>query len=212
MNACPRRMRRGLYLLTPDEPDTARLLARVRPLLAAGIAALQYRNKAANAGLRHEQAQRLLLLCREYGVPLIINDDWRLAAAIGADGAHLGQSDGELSAARAALGDAAILGASCYDDLARAERAAAEGADYLAFGAFFASDTKPLARRARPSLLSDAARFELTRVAIGGIRPDNAAPLIHAGADCVAVLGAVFEAPDPVAAAHAFHSVFDESP
>ena len=139
MIALPERPLRGLYLLTPDETDTTRLLARVLPLLDAGAAMLQYRNKQADAALRREQAVALLVECRARAIPLIVNDDWPLAVAIDADGAHLGEDDGELREARAALGHKRILGASCYDDLARAERAAAAGVDNLAFGAFFAS-------------------------------------------------------------------------
>ena len=209
MNLIPAWPRRGLYLITPDEPDTARLLARVRPLLGLGVALLQYRNKPAGAALRREQAHSLLWLCRDAGVPLIVNDDWRLAAEIGADGAHLGADDGELRAARTVLGAGSILGASCYNDLARAERAAADGASYLAFGAFFASGTKPMARRAELSLLRDAASFGLPRVAIGGITPDNARSVIAAGADFIAVIGAVFGAPDPIATTHNLVSCFE---
>lgn len=204
--------RRGLYLLTPDDANTARLLARVRPLLDAGVAMLQYRNKQAGARLRREQARALLAECRARAIPLVINDDWRLAAELGADGAHLGEDDGQLREARAALGQDRILGASCYADLARAETAAAAGATYLAFGAFFASGTKPLARRADPSLLRTAARFGLPRVAIGGITADNARGLVSAGADLLAVIGAVFDAPDPAAAVRALHSCFDSPP
>lgn len=203
---------RGLYLLTPDEPDTARLLARVAPALEAGVAWLQYRNKAASTILRREQAAALLALCRPLDVPVIINDDWRLAADLGADGAHLGAEDGELQQARAALGEYALLGASCYNDFARAERAAEQGADYLAFGAFFASGTKPLARRADLSLLPRARALGRPVVAIGGISPDNGASLVAAGADLLAVLGAVFDAPDPAAAVRAFHSCFEARP
>lgn len=202
--------RRGLYLLTPDDPDTDRLLGRVRPLLATGVALLQYRNKGADTALGRVQASALLPLCREFATPLLINDDWRLAADLGADGAHLGEHDGEIAAARRALGDAAILGASCYDRLDLAERAADAGASYVAFGAFFTSGTKPGARRAEPRLLTDAARLALPRVAIGGITPDNGRLLVSAGADLLAVIGAVFDAPDPVAVVRAFHSCFEE--
>src|SRR5690606_23911544 len=141
--------------LTPDDTDTGRLLARVEAVLAHA-ALLQYRNKRADAALADEQIAALLLLCHGHGVPLLVNDDWRLARARGADGAHLGEDDGDLRAAREALGDGAILGASCYDSLARAEAAAAAGADYLAFGACFPSPTKPNARRATPGLLRQA--------------------------------------------------------
>lgn len=202
---------RGLYLITPDEPDSDRLLERVRPALAAGARWLQYRNKSADADLRRRQAEPLLSLCRGYAVPLVINDDWRLAADIGADGAHLGADDGDLAAARAALGPTALLGASCYDEFARAERAIAAGASYVAFGAFFPSDTKPLARRANVDLLRRATGLPVPTVAIGGIRPDNAGSLLAAGADLLAVIGAVFDAPDPAMAVRDFLSRFPES-
>ena len=208
MNPLPAWPRRGLYLITPDEPDTARLLARVTGPLTAGPALLQYRNKAANAALRREQAAALLPFCRSAGVPLLINDDWSLAAELGADGAHLGEDDGGLAQARAALGPEAILGASCYNEMARAEAAAMAGANYLAFGAFFPSGTKLLARRADPSLLQASAALGLPRVAIGGITPDNGHLLVTAGADLLAVIGGVFDAPDPTAAAHAYGRCF----
>jgi thiamine-phosphate pyrophosphorylase len=201
--------RRGLYLITPDEPDTSRLLVRVVGPLAAGPALLQYRNKGADAALRREQVMALLPLCRAAGVPLLVNDDWPLAAELGAEGAHLGEGDGELAQARAALGPGAILGASCYNEIARAEAAATNGASYLAFGAFFPSGTKPLARRADPALLQASARLGLPRVAIGGITPDNGALLVAAGADLLAVIAGVFDAPDPTAAAHAYARCFD---
>jgi thiamine-phosphate pyrophosphorylase len=199
---------RGLYLITPDEPDTDRLLARVRPVLGEAVL-LQYRNKAVEAGRRREQATALNTLCRTAGVPLIVNDDAPLAEAVGAAGVHLGEHDGEVAAARRRLGVEAIIGVSCYDDLARAHAAAAAGADYIAFGAFFPSGTKPNARRATPALLRDSAGLGLPRVAIGGITPDNGGSLVQAGADLLAVIGGVFDAADPVAAAQAFRACFD---
>ncbi|GAB3102998.1 thiamine phosphate synthase [Lysobacter terrae] len=208
----PRWPRRGLYAITPDEPDTDRLLARVRPVLQAGASWLQYRNKPASEDLRAEQAMALLPLCRNAGVPLIINDDWALAAAIGAAGAHLGEDDGEIALARHELGPDCILGASCYDDARLARQAIFAGASYIAFGAFFPSPTKPNARRAMPELLTETAVLGVPRVAIGGITPDNARPLIVAGADLVAVISGVFDAPDPAAATRAYLSCFEESP
>lgn len=199
---------RGLYAITPDQPDTERLLADVALVLGAGASWLQYRNKLASAATRQIQATALLPICRRHGVPLIINDDWQLAAAIGADGAHLGEDDGQLGPARAALGASAILGASCYDRLDLAQRAVAEGASYVAFGAFFPSSTKPLARRASSALLGDAAGLGVPRVAIGGITPDNARGLIAAGADLVAVISGVFDAPDPAEATRAYLDCF----
>lgn len=199
---------RGLYAITPDEPDTPRLLARVEPVLRGGAVWLQYRNKQASAALRAEQARALLPLCARHGVPLIINDDWMLAREIGAAGAHLGEDDGDIAAARAALGDDALIGASCYDRIDLARDAVAAGAGYVAFGAFFASPTKPHARRAQVSLLADAASLGVPRVAIGGVTPDNAASLVAAGADLVAVISAVFETADPASATRAFARCF----
>lgn len=188
--------------------DTGELLRRVATVLAAGTALLQYRNKTAAPDLRDAQAAALLPLCRRHRVPLIINDDVELALRLGADGVHLGGGDGDLRAARARLGPAAIVGASCYADLARAARAADAGASYLAFGALFPSPTKPDAPRATPQLLRDAARFGLTRVAIGGITADNAGIAIDAGADLIAVISGVFDAPDPAAAVRAYRACF----
>lgn len=202
---------RGLYVITDDDPDTTRLLLRAEIVLRAGASWLQYRNKRADDQSRERQARELQPLCQRYGVPLIINDDWRLAALIGADGAHLGSDDGDLAAARDALGPDALLGASCYDDIALAQRAVACGADYVAFGAFFPSPTKPHARRATPSLLGATELAPATRVAIGGITPDNARPLIAAGADLIAVISGVFGAADPAAATRAYLSCFDNS-
>ena len=203
----PARIGTGLYLLTPDEPDTRKLLARVAAVLGEARL-LQYRNKAADARLRREQAQALQPLCREAGVPLLINDDAELALRTGADGVHLGEDDGDPRSARALLGADAIVGVSCYDDPGRARAAAAAGADYVAFGAFFPSATKPGARHASPSLLRQAAPLGLARVAIGGITPDNGRALVDAGADLLAVISGVFDAPDPPAAARAYRALF----
>jgi len=198
---------RGLYLITPEEPDTARLLARVAAILPQATW-LQYRQKEADADLRLAQATALQTLCAQAGVPLIINDDVALMEAVGAAGVHLGEDDGDLAAARHRLGAHAIVGASCYDDGLLAERAVAAGASYVAFGAFFPTTSKITTRRATPALLADATRLGVPRVAIGGITPDNMGPLVAAGADLVAVIGGVFEAPDPVAAAIAYRHAF----
>ena len=203
---------RGLYLLTPDEMDTARLVARVAAVLCEKPALLQYRNKLADAALRREQALALLPLCQASHVPLLINDDWQLAADIGAAGAHLGRGDGALAQARRGLGPTAILGASCYDQLDLALKAHEAGATYVAFGAFFDSGTKPHARRAPLGLLAQARAFGLPTVAVGGITPDNARIVLAAGADLVAVLGAVFEAANPAAATRALVSCFNPDP
>lgn len=200
-------LKRGLYLITPDDPDPSQLFARTRPLLAFA-SCLQLRNKAMDADALRVAGIALRSACKDAGVTLLINDDAALAAELGADGVHLGEHDGDIASARRLLGDDAIIGASCYDDIERARRLAAEGASYLAFGAFFPSPTKPNARRASLQLLRDSAHLGLPRVAIGGITPDNAPSLVDAGADLVAVISGVFDAPDPVAAARAYLSLF----
>lgn len=202
-------LRNGLYLITPDDPDGERLLARTLPLLPFA-SCLQLRNKGMGVDALHDIGARLRVACATAGVVFIVNDDPRLAHALAADGVHLGENDGAIVEARAMLGDAAIIGASCYNDLQRARDAVAAGADYIAFGAFFPSTTKPGARRASIELLRDSARLGVPRVAIGGITPDNARLLVDAGADLAAVISGVFDAADPVAAARAYLSCFKD--
>lgn len=206
----------GLYAITPDQPDTATLLGQVEQALQGGVRLLQYRNKTAQAPLQREQARRLLALCREFGAKLIINDDLVLALAIGADGVHLGREDGKLAAARAALGPDKLLGVSCYTDLSRAREAAGCRADYVAFGSFFASNTKPGAPRAPLDLLRQA-RAELNLptlsiAAIGGINLAYAPQLIAAGANLLAVITDLFDAPDIRAHAAAYDALFTAQP
>jgi thiamine-phosphate pyrophosphorylase len=200
-------MRSGLYLITPDDTDTDALLSRVQSVLPFA-ACLQYRNKRADDDLRRTQASALAAACRDAGVPFIVNDDAHLARDVKADGVHLGEHDGAIADARALLGPGALIGLSCYDSLQRARDGVSAGADYIAFGAFFPSTTKPNARRATLDLLRDAAPLRTPRVAIGGITPDNARPLVAAGADLIAVVSGVFDAPDPVAAARACRALF----
>ena len=202
-------LQRGLYLITPDDPDPTRLLARTRPLLPFA-SCLQLRNKVMDAASLREAGAGLRAACAEAGIPFIVNDDAILAADLGADGVHLGEEDGGIAAARMLLGERAIIGVSCYDDIERARMLAAEGADYIAFGAFFPSPTKPGARRASLRLLQDSAELGLPRVAIGGITPDNARTLVDAGADLLAVISGVFDAAHPIAAARAYLSNFED--
>lgn len=203
----------GLYAVTPDDSDSDRLLGLVEQVLAGRPALLQYRNKLATPALRRSQAVAVQALCRCAGVPLLINDDLALALEIGADGAHLGRDDGDPARARHALGAGRILGVSCYDEWPRAEAGARAGADYVAFGAMFASSTKPLAARA-PFALIERARRELALpvAAIGGITLDNAAQVVAAGADLVAVITDVFAARDPAARAAAYRPLWDGPP
>jgi thiamine-phosphate pyrophosphorylase len=197
---------RGLYVITDGpRPDLVEVVAKA---LAGGARLVQYRDKSADDTRRLSEASALQALCTAHGVPMIINDDVALALAAGASGVHLGEDDGDLAAARAVLGPDAIIGVSCYDSLERARELAAAGADYLAFGAFFPSPTKPHARRASFELLRQAAALGLPRVAIGGITPDNGQPLIDAGADYLAVISAVFGDPDVQGAAARFAQLF----
>jgi len=208
-----KRVIRGLYAVTPDEADTAMLCEKVAAALRGGINALQYRNKSAPASLRLTQGRVLLELCQSHGVPLIVNDHVDLAQTIGADGVHLGGEDGAAREARAALGPSSILGISCYDQLGFARIAEEAGADYVAFGSFFPSSIKPDAVRPPLSLLTEA-RTTLTVpvVAIGGITLDNAAALITHGAAGIAVISALFAAPDIERTAQAFSRLFATPP
>lgn len=169
---------------------------------------LQYRDKSGAAARRRSEAEALLAICNAHGALCIINDDVDLAHAVCAHGVHLGEQDDDLLHARDTLGPHAIIGVSCYDDLGRARAATRQGADYLAFGAFYPSPSKPQARRAHPQLLRDARDFGLPLVAIGGITPDNGTDLIAAGADFLAVISGVFAAPDTEAAARRYSALF----
>lgn len=201
---------RGLYLITPEQTDDELLLRQVAAVLPARPALLQYRCKRLPWAARLAQACALAELCRRHAVALIINDDLALASAVGATGVHLGHEDTELAQARDILGPDAVIGVSCYDNPVLAEQAAAGGANYIAFGAFFPSPTKPNARRATLELLRTSARLGLPRVAIGGICVDNAEPLVRAGADLLAVISGVFDAPDPPAAARQLQALYDQ--
>jgi thiamine-phosphate pyrophosphorylase len=188
----------GLYVLTPDGADTQRLADQVHAALAGGASAVQYRNKTAPPDVRLEQARALRAACAADGAIFIVNDDVELAAAVEADGVHLGRDDATVAAARKRLGSEAMIGVSCYDSLARAEAAVGAGADYIAFGSFFASSVKPDAVHADVTLLSAARqRWNVPVVAIGGITSANASLLIAAGADAVAVISDVFGSADP---------------
>jgi thiamine-phosphate pyrophosphorylase len=187
----------GLYAVTPDELNTELLCKQVEAALKGGAALLQYRNKAADATLRLRQASALLALCRSFAVPLIINDHLDLCAQIDADGLHLGATDCDLGAARRLLGTDKIIGASCYNQLDLAIKAEAAGSSYVAFGACFSSGTKPNAPVISLNLFTEAKqKIAIPLVAIGGITLENAPSILQAGADAVAVVGALFDAVD----------------
>jgi thiamine-phosphate pyrophosphorylase len=193
---------RGLYAITPEE---AGILDKVRSALEGGIALLQYRSKKPDVG----EAREIAALAREYHVPLIVNNDVELALELGADSAHLGREDGDLRSARNKLGSK-ILGASCYASLDAARAAVAAGADYIAFGSVFASPTKPEAVRAPLSLFREARSLGVPLCAIGGITLENASSVVGAGADLLAVISDLFDAPDTSARARAYARLFHE--
>lgn len=198
----------GLYAVTPDLHDTAQLTRLVEAVLRGGAQLLQYRNKSADYAKKREQATALMWLCDDYDVPFIINDHVLLCVELDADGVHLGASDGDIAAARRLLGAHKLIGASCYNRIELARLAKAQGADYVAFGACFDSGTKPAAVRAPLELFTEAATLDLPTVAIGGIRAENAASVIVAGADSIAVVDALFGADDPEQAARTFSDLF----
>jgi len=203
---------RGLYAVTPECADGARLLADVEAALAGGCRIVQFRDKESAMPERVARAQALRRLTRRFGACLLINDDLALTVLCDADGAHLGKEDGNLRAARAMLGPEKILGASCYADLAAAHAADAAAVDYVAFGAVYPSPTKPNAARAGSELFTQAkAALQARTCAIGGITLANAPPLIAAGADLLAVITDLFSAPDIAARAAAYQRLFEEA-
>jgi thiamine-phosphate pyrophosphorylase len=190
--------------------DTAALLARTEQALQGGARLLQYRNKEANAALKLQQATELLRLCDRYGCLFIVNDSVEVAMKIGAPGVHLGREDGDLAQARKLLGPDVVLGASCYGQIQLAEQARDAGVDYVAFGAAYASPTKPGNKRAPLALYREAQRIGLPVVAIGGITLENAQPLVDAGVDALAVITALYNAPDIAAAARGFAALYEK--
>ena len=198
---------RGLYAITPDIPDRSRLKNLVQKAIDGGIAALQYRCKGLPSSARLDEAGMFAAMCRAKDVTFIVNDDPGIAISADADGVHLGRDDDDPAATRSKLGGK-LLGISCYDSLAAARAAVAAGADYVAFGSVFASATKPAAVRAPLSLFAEARPLGVPLVAIGGITLENAPQLVQAGADALAVISDLFDAPDVAARARAYGKLF----
>lgn len=183
----------GLYAITDSRlTPAATLIASVEAAIRGGTVMIQYREKSAPMAERLAQARNLQSVCAAANIPLLINDDVELAKRVGAAGVHLGQTDGSASEARRLLGDNAIIGITCHADLALAKAAKEGGADYLAFGRFFTSSTKPEASAAAIDILATAKKFNRPVTAIGGITTDNGERLIRAGADILAVVGGLF--------------------
>lgn len=198
------RFPKGLYGVTPEWDDTDKLLEAVSAATNGGMVALQWRRKTATPEAGLEQVRRLAAHCRGLGLLFIVNDDWRLAALIDADGVHLGRDDGSVAQVRLALGSEKIIGCSCYNQQQLAIQALKDDVDYIAFGAMYPSSVKPDAVRAtledveqgRMLVESSRARPRAAVVAIGGITADNAGPVVHAGADSIALISGLFESDD----------------
>ncbi len=206
-------MLKGLYGVTDGQllPDDRILLEAVEAALRGGMKVLQYRDKSLDADKRLRQASMLRVLCHSYQALFIINDDIELAADVEADGVHLGQQDGSIAEARQRLGDYAIIGISCEGSVEQADTAVQHGANYIAFGRFFPSRTKPDAKPADLSLLPTVKKaFTVPVVAIGGITMDNAAQLIEAGADMIAVVHNLFASTDIESRAREFSTLFNQ--
>ena len=197
---------RGLYVIADSSlPQTS---SKVEQALQGGVKLVQIRDKRPHPDI--DAMRAIAKVCRQFEVPLLINDDIELALQVDADGVHLGQSDTKLAEARQQLGENAIIGITCHDQIELAKQAEAGGADYVAFGRFFPSQTKPEAPPAAIDILRQAKReLHIPVVAIGGITPDNGASLIQAGADMLAVIHAVFGQEDVTTAAQKFSQLFE---
>ena len=200
----------GLYVITAETSGHNHdVVSRAELAIDGGASIVQYRNKLADPESRIREAVALAKLCRGRKIPFLVNDDLELARVAGADGVHLGQDDATLREARSLLGSDTIIGISCYDCLDLAQRAEADGADYIAFGSFFQSTTKPDAARATLELLQRAREeLDIPIVAIGGITPENGRHLIDAGAHSLAVINGVFGQADILAAAQNYVRLF----
>jgi thiamine-phosphate pyrophosphorylase len=200
---------RGLYAVTPEGARTDSLVERTRLCLEGGARIVQYRAKSLAPALALEQARSLAHECRRADALFIVNDSVELALAAGADGVHLGREDGDPREARARM-PRAVIGVSCYADPQRARDAAAAGASYVGIGSIFASSTKPHAAHAPLEIVARAkAAGGLPVAAIGGITPANAARVVDAGADMLAVISALYDAADVTAAARSLSRLFD---
>lgn len=200
---------RGLYVITDPQLCKDNLLEKVEQAIIGGAQIVQYRNKLASEQQRLDEAMALNQLCQKHQRLFIINDDVTLTQQVNADGVHIGQTDTSLQQARKILGEEKIIGISCNNQLQWAIEAQQLGADYVAFGRFFSSQTKPQAPQAEIELLQQAKeQLAIPVVAIGGITPDTASTLLKAGADMLAVINAIFAQTDIAGAARQFRLQF----
>ena len=185
---------RGLYAITPDMADLNALVRKTQWAIEGGAFMVQYRSKIQDRDVKMQQCAAILRLCREYKIPCIVNDDVEMCRILDADGVHLGEKDDNIAEVRRILGDDAIIGSSCYDQLNRANEAQKEGATYVAFGAVFPTTTKPHAPRAALALLREAkSQIQIPVIAIGGITVNNAHEVIETGIDAIAVITSLYE-------------------
>ena len=200
----------GLYAITDAELIASdKFVFTIEQSLRGGASVIQYRDKSADNEKRFQQASALKALCDQYNAYFIINDDIDLVLEVNADGIHIGKDDTSLTAARKKLGQNKIIGVSCYNRFDLALQANEQGADYIAFGSFFASPTKPNAVKAELSLLSEAKqKLGIPICAIGGINLNNAPQLVLAGADMLAVISSIFAEQDTNLASEKFSQLF----
>ena len=201
---------RGIYAITDCANTTEQeLLGKSEAILKTGVSLFQYRNKSSNQHKKKKLAQELQSLCHQYNTPFIVNDDVSLARDISADGVHLGKDDDDISLARKTLGSR-IIGISCYNDINRAIEAEKADADYIAFGAFFPSVTKPDAKHADVELVTQAkSQLSIPVVAIGGITPENGKQLVDANIDYLAVISGLYSASDTIGATQSYNDLFE---
>jgi len=202
---------KGLYAITPDSADLNTLIQKTKSAIEGGAFMVQYRSKIQDRDVKMQQCAAILRLCREHNVPCIVNDDVEMCRTLKADGVHLGEEDDNIAEVRHILGDDAIIGSSCYDQLDRAKSAQKEGASYVAFGAMFPTSTKPNAPRATLALLKEAKReIQIPIVAIGGITMNNAHNVIKTGIDAIAVITSLYEAKSIKETAETFAKMFHQ--
>jgi len=202
---------KGLYAITPDSADLNTLIQKTKSAIEGGAFMVQYRSKIQDRDVKMQQCAAILRLCREYEIPCIVNDDVEMCRVLEADGVHLGEKDDNIAEVRHILGEDAIIGSSCYDQLDRAKSAQKEGASYVAFGAMFATSTKPNAPRASLALLKEAKReIQIPIVAIGGITVNNAHDVIKTGIDAIAVINSLYEAKSIKETAETFVKMFHQ--
>jgi thiamine-phosphate pyrophosphorylase len=200
---------KGLYAITPDMADLNTLIQKTQLAIEGGAFMVQYRSKIHDRDVKMQQCAAILRLCHEYKIPCIVNDDVDMCRILEADGVHLGEKDDNIADVRRILGEDAIIGSSCYDQLNRAKQAQNEGASYVAFGAMFETLTKPNAPRATLELLREAkSQIKIPVVAIGGITMNNAHDVIETGIDAIAVINSLFEAKTIKETAETFSKMF----